>query len=96
MFPLWGVFLIQMATFLPFCCLYWVKTLRLEGVMQGHGLEEAGEGGVKANLELVCTSSTAAMIVYITSLMVCFLFIDLFLLIFFFNHLGLTGKYLVF
>lgn len=45
MFPLWGLFLIQIATFLPFCCLYWVKTLRLEGVMQGHGLEEAGEGG---------------------------------------------------
>lgn len=49
---------------------------------------------MKASLELVCTSSTAAMIVHITSLTVCFLFIDLFLLIFF-SHLGLTGKYLV-
>lgn len=43
--PLWGVFLIQTATFLHLCCLYWVKTLRLEGIMQGNRLEEAGEGG---------------------------------------------------
>lgn len=68
------------------------ETLGLGGVLQKHRPEEAGE--MTASLESVCNSSVAVMICshnFFHGLFSIYLFI----LIFAFNHLGLTGKHLV-